>query len=244
MTPSEASTAGIEEQLLRPSISGTQIKRYRPWNSDQKIIYTTRSTPIDRYPVAKRYLAKFASDNSCPEVRDGKHPVWALHRPRSADIFNSPKFIGLTTSKSIELIYDESEKLVVTDAMYVFRVLPVVSALALMAVMHSKLFLQLYRIANEGDARVIPQIKAAKLELLPIPTELANPQSETARDKIRNIESSVVKIMDLYRERSDAHGPHAQSAVDRQIVAVDSRIEECVRSMYQIAEDEIRSIGV
>jgi hypothetical protein len=242
MKQSEASAAGIERKLLRQSISGPQIKRYRPWKSDQVIIYTTRSTPIDQYPVAKRHLAKFASSNSCPEVRDGKHPVWALHRAREPDIFVSPKFIGLTTSKSIELIYDESDDLVVTDAMYVFKVVPGVSAMALMAVMHSKLFLQLYRIANEGDARVIPQIKASKLEILPIPELLLNANSETARKEIRHIESLVNKIMALYRERSVAHGPHAQSSVDRQIVAIDSQIEVFIRGIYEITDDEVRSI--
>jgi hypothetical protein len=71
----------LETDVIRPSISGSQIKRYCPWESDQFIIYTSRSTPIDKYPNILKHLERFRHLNTCKEVVEGKHPWWTLHRP-------------------------------------------------------------------------------------------------------------------------------------------------------------------
>ncbi len=106
MSPDAAATAGLDHDLLRLSVSGSQIARYRDWIPDQYILYTTRGTDLEEHPNARRWLQSYRHLNSCREVAEGKHPWWALHRPRDPSIFAAPKFIGLTTSKTIELIYD------------------------------------------------------------------------------------------------------------------------------------------
>jgi len=118
---SEAKTKELEGQLLRPSVSGKQIKRYDPWETDQLVIYTSRETKIKNFPNVAAHLAEFRHMNSCPEVKQGKHPWWALHRARDPEILLSPKIIGLTTTKKIELLFDADKSIYVTDAMYVFR---------------------------------------------------------------------------------------------------------------------------
>ena len=120
-------------------------------------------------PGAITYLERFRHLNTCPEVDQGKHPWWSLHRARGETIFQSPKFVGLTTSKTIELVYDESQNLVVTDAMYVFKFRPEVDPYVALAILQSKAFLFFYRVANQGESRVIPQVKASKLSSLPFP---------------------------------------------------------------------------
>jgi hypothetical protein len=116
LSNTEAKAAKIERELLRPSVSGPQIKRYHDWHVDQLILYTTRDTPIEKFPHALAYLRGFKHLNTCPEVSGRKHPWWALHRSRDPRIFEAPKFIGLTTSKRIELIYDADASVFVTDA--------------------------------------------------------------------------------------------------------------------------------
>ena len=138
----------LESDLLRVSISGKQIKRYQPWEADQFIIYTSRTTDITKYPKTANFLEKYKKDNSCREVREGKHPWYSLHRPRNPEIFSSPKFIGLTTTKTIELIYDETDNIFVTDAMYVFRLKEGFNPWVCMAILSSKAFLFFYRVAN------------------------------------------------------------------------------------------------
>jgi hypothetical protein len=141
ISKADAEAAGLEPELLQPSVSGTQIKRYRDWTSDQLIIYTTRETPLQEFPNTAQYLARFKHLNTCPEVAEDKHPWWALHRPRDPQIFASPKFVGITTAKTIELIYDFDSSIYVTDAMYVFSLLPQwqPNSFAFMAILQSKI---------------------------------------------------------------------------------------------------------
>ena len=106
--------------------------------------------------------------------------------------------IGLTTTKTIELVLDQSAGLYVTDAMYVFAPKSEIDPKVLMAVMQSKLFHFLYTVANMGESRVIPQIKATKLLTLPIPNltrcdELAQPAD---------------RMLDLHRHLATAKSEH------------------------------------
>ncbi len=137
-----------EPELLRRGISGSRIGKYQSPVSDQSILYTTRKTLIDDFPQARAYLKQYENKNTCREVQDGKHPAWALHRPRKSEIFDSPKFIGLTTSKTIEVVYDADKSLCVTDAMYVFKTSSDIDHRMVLAIVSSKIFLFLYRISN------------------------------------------------------------------------------------------------
>lgn len=131
---------GLERELLRSSMSGSQIKRYQEWKIDQLIIYTSRETKIKQFPNVLEHLKKFRRLNTCPEVRAEKHPWWSLHRPRNPIIFASPKIIGLTTTKTIELIFDPNDSVYVTDAMYLFKAPVRLDPWVVMAVMQSKFF--------------------------------------------------------------------------------------------------------
>jgi type I restriction-modification system DNA methylase subunit len=233
---SEARKLGLESALLRPSVSGSQIKRYQEWTVDQFIIYTTRDTEINAFPRAKQYLARFRDQNSCPEVKEGKHPVWSLHRPRDSKLFDAPKFIGITTSKTIELIYDEDQSICVTDAMYIFATRPRYDPYALMAVLQSKLFLFLYRTSNQGDARVIPQVKASRLEPLPFPDDfLASPITQ-------KLSVSSQLMYQLRKRLSAAKTSPEVNVLERQIEATDKHIDRLVYDLYGLTVDEIQVV--
>jgi adenine-specific DNA-methyltransferase len=236
VTPTEARRSRLEKEILRPSISGAQIKRYKPWNVDQYIIYTSRDTPIEDYPNALKYLRQFRPKNTCKEVVQDKHPWWALHRPRNPDIFSSPKFIGLTTTKSIELIYDEQANVYVTDAMYVFSLREGIDPWACMAVLQSNTFLFLYRISNQGESRVIPQIKASKLETLPLP-----PKSEIV-DAAVTLRTRVEAMLELNTKLPDAKTDHARMVIQRQLEATDRQINQLVYQLYGLTASEIAMV--
>ena len=53
--------------------------------------------------------------------------------------------------------------------MFVFSVKKGIDPAAVSAVMQSRPFLFFYRVSNQGESRVIPQLKAAKLQTLPFP---------------------------------------------------------------------------
>lgn len=230
----DAKKMGLENDLLRDSISGSQIKRYQSWKSDQLIIYTTKNTKIHDYPKIENYLKQFKDLNTCGEVTERKHPYWALHRPRDQNIFKSPKFIGLTTSKKIELIYDDFSSLYVTDAMYVFSIKQNVNPWALMAVLHSKLFLFLYRVANQGESRVIPQVKASKLYSLPIPKSIISDDK-----RVLPLIQYCTKIIELNKKLQDATLDHEKTLLSRQVEAADGAIDTLVYELYGLTAEEI-----
>jgi type I restriction-modification system DNA methylase subunit len=223
-----AKQAGVEKGVLRPSIGGSQIKRYKDWEVDQVIVYTTRETDIEKYPKCLAYLSTFRSSNMCREVSEGKHPWWSLHRPRDSSIFERPKIIGLTTTKSIELAWDPCDRLYVTDAMYVFSLLDGYDPFAVMAIMQSRLFLHFYQLVNQGESRVIPQIKASKLGELPFP--------DLRKVNTKELTSLVGDLFALNRSRSRA--PQEKTALLRKITTVESQVERIVERLYGVSERE------
>jgi type I restriction-modification system DNA methylase subunit len=221
----------LETEILRKSLGGSQIKRYRPWTSDQYIIYATRETDLRDYPRAAKYIRRARPLNTCKEAKQGKHPWWCLHRPREPQIFASPKFIGLTTKKTIELVYDEKESLYVTDAMYVFGLKGGIDPWAAMAILQSKLFLFLYRVSNQGESRVIPQVKAAKLNGIPFPNLQESRHTETL--------GTLAKAMcSLNEQLLSEKAEHAQNALRRRISSTDHEIDEIVYQVYGLNEAE------
>ncbi len=228
--------SNLDAELLRPSVSGSQIKRYQPWKIDQYIIYTTRSTDLKKYPKTAKRLEQYKDKNTCREVEDGKHPWYSLHRPRNPEIFASPKFIGLTTAKTIELIYDESNSIFVTDAMYVFNIKPEFNPLVCIAILSSKAFLFFYRIANQGESRVIPQVKATKLYGLPYP-QLNNLNDKARQEKVISMVERMVKL-----HKQNPRTPQEQEMVKREIESTDRAIDKLVYELYGLSEDEIKIV--
>jgi hypothetical protein len=225
----KAKALGLEGDLLRPSLSGGQIKRFSAWRADRMLIYTTRDTDLSEYPNIRAYMTKFNAFITCPEVADRKHPWWALHRPRDPAIFEAPKLIGLTTATTIELIFDERTSLYVTDAMYVFRPLPEVDPISLMAVMHSSVFHALYSISNQGEGRVIPQVKATKLHEVPVPEALLNGGSKRELNRVVQTLEALNGL--LKRERVAAK----VESYRRQIVNATRRLDDVVAQMYGLS---------
>jgi len=233
VTSSQARRGRLEKALLRPSISGRRVRRYHMPRRDRWIIYTGKTTPIKRFPNAANYLKTFRSANTCKEVVQGTHPWWSLHRARDPAIFQSPKFIGLTTSKKIEVVFDEEQSLYVTDAMYVFRLRTNYDPYTCMAMLQSRLFLFLYRVANQGELRVIPQVKASKLYDLPYPVTVTRDDhlSELART-----------MLSLHKRLEDVRAEHEREMLKRQIEATDRQIDKLVYEHYGLSDDEIRLV--
>ena len=232
----EAKKRKLENDVLRLGLSGPQIKRYGAWKSDQFIIYTNRNTPIRKFPNALRFLEEHRHLNTCREVKENKHPWWALHRPRDPQIFQSPKFIGLTTTKTIEVIYDEKDGLFVTDAMYVFTPQPGLCPWAFLAVMQSALFLFLYRLANQGESRVIPQIKASKLDTIPFPALRADDP------KVKRLAELCKAMLAAKKQLAGAQSDKDKDFYTNRCDGLDRQIDTLVYDLYGLTEDEINIV--
>ncbi|MGH9691089.1 MAG: hypothetical protein ACRD4C_08455, partial [Candidatus Acidiferrales bacterium] len=99
--------------------------------------------------------------------------------------------------------------------------------------LQSRLFLFLYRVSNLGESRVIPQVKAAKLQLLPFPALLEdNPLTKRLRELCQLQLSLNRKFAMLKTERN-------KRALERQIVSNDARIDDLVFELYGLTAGEI-----
>jgi hypothetical protein len=117
--------------------------------------------------------------------------------------------------------------------MYVFKFKPQVNVKAALGILQSKLFLFLYRISNQGEARVIPQIKAAKLEPLPFP-------NLAAADKARhdNLVVLVDKMLGLMPKLRSASSESVKATFQNAVTATDQQIDALVYELYGLSEDE------
>ena len=220
LTQEESIKHRIEISVLRKTIRGEDVQGFHTAPPTMRLIYTTRKTQSSQIPNAIAYLKNFQDKISCKEVRSGKHPWWRLHRARAEGIFKRSKIIGLTTSRRIELVWDEDQDLVVTDAMYVFAPKAGVPHEYLLGVMQSNVFSELYRTANQGDARVIPQIKATKLSNMPVPSW---DSEDKAHQGIVSIVRSLIKLSQF-----DTDGARRTFGAQRR------NLEELVCCIYQI----------
>ena len=113
--------------------------------------------------------------------------------------------------------------------MYVFTPKPGIDPKALMGVMQSKVFHFLYKVANIGEARVIPQIKASKLLTLPIP-------SMTRYGQLTGLVDSMLR---LHKQLSAAKSAAQKAIIQRQIDATDAEIDRLVYELYGLTAEEI-----
>ena len=218
------------------------MSRYGPIDSSMLVIYLTRNDDIKRYPNVKNHLSQYRDKITCREVAEGKHPWFSLHRPRNPEIFKSPKFIGLTTTREICVVFDERSDFYATDALYLFKLKNElgISHQFVLGVLHSNFFGFLYQISSQGELRVIPQIKATKLYDLPFPKiDLSDPEDKTQHNKLV---SSVDNMLELQKKYHDTRMERDKELYERQIKIVDAQIDRLVYDLYGLTEEEIKGV--
>lgn len=159
----------LEKNILRPIITGHNVSRFNIEYSNEYIMYLTREDNIDLYPNVKNHLEAFRENITCIEVQEGKHPWFALHRPRDVSVFRSPKLVGLTTSDRLILNIDENNYYAM-DNLYLIHLenSSVKDHYYLLALLNSFLLTFVYRYFAQEEKRVLPQVKAENLYPLPI----------------------------------------------------------------------------
>jgi hypothetical protein len=122
--------------------------------------------------------------------------------------------------------------------MYVFSLLPErqPELWAFMAILQSKLFLVLYRVSNQGESRVIPQVKASKLQSLPYPVY------EYPSTIVDELDRLCQEMFRLHRSMAIAKTSHEQTLLQRQVRATDRRIDHLVYQLYGLTADEVRAV--
>ncbi|HZL19987.1 MAG TPA: N-6 DNA methylase [Polyangia bacterium] len=231
---SDVAAMKLESEALRPLVLGRHVRRYGTLVSDDWLIYLTRTSKLSHYPNVSAHMGAFRSQLTCSEIRQGKHPWYALHRPRDEAIFRRAKFIGLTTTRSVELVYDPDGKYYPTDALYVFSMKPSlkIAPEVVLAVMQSRLFRCLYQVQVQGEQRVIPQIKASKLAQLPFAKD---PTPGVSTGLVADVNAMKDCVSRLDRVRTDTERGYLESRKSSLEVGIDRRVYD----LYGLTPEEI-----
>jgi len=86
----DSSTANkfqLEKNKLKKSLTGgVHVKRYFINQPDLWLIYTSRNDDFHKLPNICKYIDQFKIDITCKEVKQNKHPIYSLHRPRKEHV--------------------------------------------------------------------------------------------------------------------------------------------------------------
>jgi len=163
----------LEVEYLRKTVTGGKdVKKYLYNTNDKHIIYTTRNTETINIPNILDYILEFSDKITCTEVKEGKHPIYSLHRPRVEKIFTKKsKLMGVITGDKLILAHD-SKQIYPTDGIYVLSTSNLKKDKALMALLNSKLATVIYRLFSNEEGKTLAQIKPNVLNNIPIPVNL------------------------------------------------------------------------
>jgi hypothetical protein len=116
--------------------------------------------------------------------------------------------------------------------MYVMSLRDEYDPWAFMAILQSRMFLFVYRVSNQGESRVIPQIKASKLQPLPCPP------AETSEPVACELSRLCQQMFALNSELRGCRHPYDGARLGREIEATDREIDRIVYELYGITKRE------
>ncbi len=228
----------LEKQKLRRVLTGgKQVNRYSIQRPDLLLIYTTREDDFRELPQICSYIDQFRKQITCKEVKEHKHPVYALHRARNETIFlKKPKIIGVITGDRIAISLDEDQTFV-TDGLYLFSIRKDGSPFYLMGILNSKLFVFIYRLLSLEAGRVLAQVKPTVLIQLPIRTiDFSDKKDVKRHDRMVAL---VEQMLTLHKQLAAAKSESQKTVVQRQIDATDAEIDRLVYELYELTDEEI-----
>jgi hypothetical protein len=158
----------IEDFIIKPTITGGKdLKAYNILETGKKILYITKETNTDSIPNALKYIEKFQNQITCKEVKEGKHPIHALHRPRNECIFiKEEKILGVITGDRIIVALD-NKSLYPTDGIYLLSANRKTSNTFIEGYLNSKLATFFYQMISNERGKILAQIKPNLLQHLP-----------------------------------------------------------------------------
>ena len=235
-----ASENELEREKLRPVITGGRhVKRYAIDSPDLRLIYTSRDDDFDRYPNITKFIDQFRDDITCKEVKQGKHSLYALHRPRQETIFlKKTKFVGVITDDEIIVAVDDRQRFA-TDGLYLFGLRDGVDQFYLLGILNSRLMTLAYRLLSLETGRVLAQVKPAILNILPISTVDGQPATEKLHSQISSL---AERLCVLWPRANATRTTHTRNVIMREIQQAASTIDRFVYELYGLSDEEIRLV--
>ncbi|TRU05596.1 MAG: class I SAM-dependent DNA methyltransferase [Microcystis sp. Msp_OC_L_20101000_S702] len=224
---SEANELGIEPSILKNVLVGSNFNKYVTYESDFKVIYTTKSVNINDYPNCLSYLEKYKDKlESKRETKKGILPWWCLHWARYKELFEEDKIIIRQTADRVIATID-------TDSYYAMNNVIILKIKEeykidfdykfLVGILNSKLIDYIYKQLTQEENRTFAEVKPINIRKLPIiATDLHQ----------KNI---IIDIVDkiLAAKKDD---PNANTS------ELEKQIDHLVYKLYQLTYNEVKII--
>ncbi|MBP6977539.1 MAG: N-6 DNA methylase [Lentimicrobiaceae bacterium] len=231
----------LERRKIKPVLTGgREVKRYNILSNNNFLIYTSRDDDFTKLPNICKFIDSFKGKITCKEVKQKKHPLYALHRPRKESIFLKPsKIVGVITADKIITALDEKQ-FYVTDGLYLFGVKEGIAVNYLIGILNSSLFVFVYRLLSMEKGRMLAQVKPTLLNELPIRIiDNHIPEEKQTHDRIIQLVDNVTKLnTELHIHQLDTSRQQIQRAIDH----AEKRIDQLVYELYGLTEEEIKII--
>lgn len=191
MSSAQAQREHLEASFLKRIVTGgVHLKPFEISGTLPLLIYTTRDVRPELIPNIVDWVGRNASKITCKEVQQGKHPIYALHRPRDQRIFaRGEKLLGVITADRPKVAVD-TERLFALDGIFVLSPASGVDAYYLAGLLNSNVMARIYRVFSQEEGRVMAQVKPTVLAELPA----VHPNSED-----QTIQKLVSRISALAR---------------------------------------------
>jgi len=241
--PEDIRRLKLESKLLRKLIIGGEINRYvlNPV-SGKKIIYATAETKIEDFPNCDAALIPHKDRlKKRREAASGQIPWFSLNWPRRKKLFDEPKILIRQTSERIRASIDYDQWYCLKSVIIVqLKENSQIKYEYLLAVLNSRLMHFLYDDLVGEQARVFPEVKPVQLFKLPI---------RIIDFSVSNDKSRHEKIVDLVgqmllhnKQLAVAQIDHEKTSLQRQIDATDQQIDQLVYELYDLTQEEIRTV--
>jgi hypothetical protein len=231
-------------ELIKPFLAGRDIKRYQPPTGKRYLIFARRGVDIKKYPAIMQHLHGF-KEQLMPKPKDWKQAVWKGRKPGPYEWyeiqdtvayheeFEKPKILLPDISTRGNCALDETGGFYSANTTYLLCS----ADKYLLGLLNSSLMDFYYRnltaVYRGGYLRFFAQY----LVQLPIrPIDSTNPADAVRHDRMVQL---VEEMLSLQKQSAVARTGHEKTMLQRQIDAVDRRIDLLVYELYALTEDEI-----
>ena len=230
-------------ELIKPFLAGRDVKRYKPTESNQFLIFTRRGIDIKRYPAIENYLMEF-KERLMPRPQDWKGTDWKGRKPGAYPWyeiqdaidyyaeFEKPKILWPEIAGSARFMWDDAG----TFANNKVFLIPEGSFYLLGLLNSSVLRLFIHSVCTDLQGKSF-NFSGIFVDKTPIRTiNFADPADQARHDRMVAL---VEQMLSLHKRLAAAQTDHEKTNLQRQIDATDSQIDRLVYDLYELTEEEI-----
>ncbi len=214
-------------ELIKPFLTGRDIKRYQTLISAQYLIFTRKGTDIEKYPAIKKHLNKFKSKLS---ARAGSQAWFELQAsPESVDRYEKTKIIFPAIVKSASFTLDKNKHYSNDKTTVILS-----EDLFLLGILNSKAcdyFIKSIASTKQGGYF---EYKPMYVSKSPIP-------DATEKDK-KSIQELVKTILTLNNELKEIKLQTKIDQIKQRIEHAEDKINQLVYELYDLTSEEITVI--